>query len=82
MRNTMKIPKLCRYTKAELEYFIDRCNFTDEELEYFNHKAKDKTITAISYEMNVSEAKVSKIARNVKSKIIRVLSSSIELKSS
>lgn len=75
MKNGIKIPKLCRYTKTELDYFIDRCNFTEEELEYFKHKSKDKTITAISYEMNVSEAKVSKIARNVKNKIIRVLSS-------
>lgn len=75
MSNSIKIPKISKFTMTELEYFERRCNFTDEELEYFKLKSRDKTILAISIEMNVSEAKVSKIARNVKSKIMRVLSS-------
>lgn len=61
------------FIEKELQMFRDECNFSDEELEYFNLKAKDKSNTQIALAMNCSEAKVSKIARKVKNKMIRVL---------
>ena len=69
----MKLQKICRFTKPELDYFRENCNFTDEELEYFNLKAKDESICKIADVMNISEAKVSKLARRVKDKIIKIL---------
>ena len=60
------------YTKPELERFIENCNFTDNELRYFLLKSKDKSIVQISFEMNISEQQVSKLARRVKNKIKRV----------
>lgn len=65
--------KLYDFTKPELEYFIDNCNFSEDELEYFNLRAMYKSNVQIAIEMNVSESKVSKLARKVKSKILRVL---------
>ena len=60
------------YTKPELERFVCECNFTDSELQYFRLKSKDKSIVQISYEMNISERQVSKLAKRVKSKMARV----------
>lgn len=65
--------KLYDFTKPELEYFIDNCNFSEDELRYFNLRAMYKSNIQIAIEMNVSESKVSKLARKVKSKILRVL---------
>lgn len=61
------------FTVPELEKFRELCNFSDAELEYFNLRAKHKTNIEISMTMHVSEAQVSKLAKKVKSKIIRVL---------
>ena len=61
------------FTKPELEYFIANCNFLDDELEYFELRSRGKSNVEIALEMHVSEAKVSKLARKVKSKILRVL---------
>lgn len=60
------------YTKPELDRFVANCNFTDTELQYFLLKSKDKSIVQISFEMNISEQQVSKLARRVKNKINRV----------
>ena len=65
--------KIRDFTVPELDRFRELCNFTDDELIYFNLRAKDKSNIQISLEMNVSEAQVSKLAKRVKSKIIRVL---------
>ena len=65
--------KIRDFTVPELNMFRETCNFTDEELEYFNLRAKDKSNSEISYLMNVSEAKVSLLAKRVKKKMIRVL---------
>jgi len=65
--------KICDFTKPELDKFRELCNFTDEEETYFNLKSKDKSNIEIAMAMNVSEAKVSILARKVKSKIIRVI---------
>lgn len=69
----MKIPKLCSFTVPELDKFRELCNFTDSELEYFNLKSKDRSNVQIAMEMNISEAQVSKLARRVKDKIIRII---------
>lgn len=65
--------KICDFTLPELNHFRELCNFTEEELEYFNLRSKDKSNIQIAIEMNVSEAKVSKLARKVKNKMIRIL---------
>jgi DNA-directed RNA polymerase specialized sigma subunit len=57
----------------ELDVFRELCNFSDDELAYFNFKAKHKSNTYIAMEMNVSEPQVSKLAKRVRNKIIRVL---------
>ena len=61
------------FTVPELNRFRELCNFTDSELEYFNLRAKDKTNIQIALEMNISEPQVSKLAKRVKSKILRVV---------
>lgn len=65
--------KIADFVEWELQMFRDKCNFTDDELFYFNLRAKDKSNVQIAFEMNVSESKVSKLARKVKSKMLRVL---------
>ena len=66
----LKIPN---FVEWELDYFRMNCNFSSEELEYFNLRAKDKSNVQIALAMNVSEAKVSKLARKVKDKMLRIL---------
>ena len=61
------------FIEPELEYFRKTCNFTSDELQYFNLRAKDKSNVQIALEMHVSEAQVSKLAKRVKSKIIKAL---------
>lgn len=65
--------KIRDFTVPELDRFRALCNFTPEELMYFNLRAKDLSNTQISLEMHVSEAQVSKLARRVKNKILRIL---------
>lgn len=60
------------YTKPELNRFINNCNFTDSELQYFLLKSKDKSIVQISFEMNISEQAVSRLAKRVKAKMNRI----------
>lgn len=61
------------FTVPELNTLRELCNFSDDELEYFNLRARHKSNTYIAIEMCVSEAQVSKLAKRVKNKIIRVL---------
>ena len=61
------------FTKPELDTFRELCNFTPDELEYFNLRSQYKSNVEIALTMNVSESKVSKLARKVKSKILRVI---------
>lgn len=65
--------KLRDFTVPELDRFRLLCNFTDDELRYFNLRSRDKSNVEIALEMNVSEAQVSKLAKRVKSKILRVV---------
>lgn len=65
--------KLRDFTKPELDKFRELCNFTNDELEYFNLRASDLSNIQIAFEMNVSEAQVSKLAKRVKSKMKRII---------
>lgn len=65
--------QLYDFTVPELDKFRELCNFTESELEYFNLRSKHRSNVEIAFSMNVSEAQVSKLAKKVKSKIIRVL---------
>lgn len=61
------------FTEPELDKFRALCNFTEDERKYFEMRAKDKSNIQIALAMNVSDAQVSKLAKRVKSKMIRVL---------
>ena len=61
------------FTVPELNRIRELANFTDSELQYFNLRAQDRSNIEIAMEMNVSEAQVSKLAKRVKSKIIRIV---------
>ena len=65
--------KICKFTEPELEVFRRLCNFTEAELNYFNLRARDKSNVQIAMELNISESTVSKLAREVKRKMIRIL---------
>ena len=61
------------FTKPELDMFRELCNFTPDEREYFELRSKGKSNVEIALTMNISESKVSKLARKVKSKMMRIL---------
>ena len=61
------------FVEWELEMLRKECNFSDDELQYFNLRAKHKSNIEIALSMNVSEAQVSKLAKRVKNKIVKVL---------
>ena len=65
--------KIRDFTEPELQRFRDLCNFTQDELTYFNLRAKDKSNIQIAIQMNVSEPQVSKLAKRVKIKIMKVI---------
>ena len=72
MSNKQSI-QLYNFTVPELDKFRELCNFTPDELTYFNLRAKYKSNIEIALTMHISEAKVSKLARRVKDKILRVV---------
>lgn len=61
------------FTVPELNHFRELCNFSPQELEYFNLRSKHKSNVEIALTMHVSEGQVSKLARKVKDKILRVI---------
>lgn len=61
------------FTVPELNMFRELCNFTPSEEEYFELRARCLSNVQIAMEMNVSESQVSKLAKKVKSKMMRVL---------
>lgn len=65
--------KIYDFVKSELDFLRAECNFSDEELEYFNLRAKHYSNFEISMKMNISESKVSKLAKSVKQKILKVI---------
>lgn len=65
--------KIYDFTVPELNHFRELCNFTPDERCYFDLRAKHYSNFQISIEMNISESKVSKLAKSVKTKILRVI---------
>lgn len=65
--------KIYDFVNWELDKFRQECNFSTEELEYFNLRAKHYSNFEISMKMNISESKVSKLAKSVKQKILKVI---------
>jgi transcriptional regulator len=65
--------KLYEFTNPELDKFRNQCNFDDAELKYFNLRSKHWSNVAIALEMHVSESQVSKLAKRVRQKIIRII---------
>ena len=65
--------KIYDFVEKELAFFRAECNFTESEMAYFNLRAKGKSNVQIAMELHVSEAQVSKLAKRVKSKILRVI---------
>ena len=61
------------FTVPELDKFRELCNFTPYERLYFELKARDKSNIEIAFEMNISTAQVSKLAKRVRNKIVKVL---------
>ena len=61
------------FTVPELNMFRELCNFTPSEEEYFELRVRCLSNVQIAMEMNVSESQVSKLAKKVKSKMMRVL---------
>ena len=69
----MEILKIRDFTTPELIKLRKLCNFTDDERTYFNLRSKYYSNVQIALAMNVSESQVSKLAKRVKSKILRVI---------
>lgn len=65
--------KIRDFTEPELDMFRKLCNLTDDERQYFEYRAKDYSNITIALNMNISDSQVSKLARRVKNKMIRVL---------
>lgn len=61
------------FTIPELDKLRELCNFSDVELEYFNLRSKHKSNVETALTMHVSDGQVSKLARKVKDKILRVV---------
>lgn len=68
-----KLIQLYEFTVPELDKFRELCNFTPDELQYFELRSRYKSNIEIALTMNISEAKVSKLARKVKDKMIRII---------
>lgn len=71
--NSKRIPPLYDFVESELRFFRQECNFSEDEMMYFNLRAKHLSNQQIAIKMNVSEGKVSKLAKSVKTKILKVL---------
>lgn len=69
----MKNIQVYNFVEWELQKFRDECNFTDEELQCFELKAKDKSVEYIAQEMHISTAKVSRLVKRIKNKILKVI---------
>ena len=65
--------KIRDFVKPELDYFRENCNFSSQELEYFDLRANDMSNVQIALAMHISESQVSKLAKRVKLKMLRVL---------
>ncbi len=64
------------FTKAELDFINENANFNDAQQEVFDRltdRRGRQSIVQISMEMNISTATVSRIIKQVKHKILKIL---------
>lgn len=64
------------FTKIELDYILQNANFNDIQLRIFNRltdKVGRQKIVKIAIEENISERTVSRIIKQIKNKIKRLL---------
>ena len=64
------------FTLPELDYILQNANFNDLQLSIFNRltdKAGRQSIVKISMEENISTATVSRIIKQIKKKILRII---------
>ena len=64
------------FTKAELEFINENANFNETQQEVFDRltdKHGRQSIVQISMEMNLSTATISRIIKQVKNKILKIL---------
>ena len=64
------------FTKIELDYILQNANFNDIQLRIFNRltdKVGRQKIVKIAIEANISERTVSRIIKQIKNKIKRLL---------
>jgi DNA-directed RNA polymerase specialized sigma subunit len=64
--------KYYHLTQIEIDEIKANANFTEEENQYFDLRRKDRTNAEIATAMNISESKVSRLARKVRDKYIKV----------
>lgn len=64
------------FTKFELDYINKNANFNDTQQEIFNRltdKRGRQSIVQISMEMNISTATVSRVIKQIKHKILKII---------
>lgn len=64
------------FTKPELEYIIKNANFNEQQERIFKRltdRRGRQSIVQISFEENISTATVSRIIKQIKKKILRIL---------
>lgn len=64
------------FVKAEIDFINENANFNQEQQEVFNRltdRRGRQSIVQISMEMNISTATTSRIIKQVKDKIIKIL---------
>ena len=64
------------FTKFELDYINENANFNDTQQEIFNRltdKRDRQSIVQISMEMNISTATVSRVIKQIKHKILKII---------
>lgn len=62
------------FTEIECNKFRRDYNFTPDELAVFNLRVKAHSIIEISMRLNISESTVNRKIKNIKQKIMKVLS--------
>lgn len=64
------------FTKAEIEYINENANFDERQQEVFDRltaRTGRQSIVQMSMEMNLSTATISRIVKQVKKKIIKIV---------
>lgn len=64
--------KVCRFTRREIDFFLQECNFTPDEEILFRMRCKDYSLEFCAEKMNISLPTAKRLSRRVNNKIIRV----------